>query len=216
MNIICNETRPFSDKIFNGEKPFIFLRSNGRVLNDGIKVFIYETKKANGCGKVIGEAIANKIVTIPYPIIGPCRYFLRKYAQLTNNKEAIDALNKLGDFNLSNYRTNTILSFLFCGDILEEAIKNDEYPPQSKDIRSYSPGSPYVVNTQRSNDFLFACDEWLNSLGFYDDFEKSHFDTSLELVDIQRYVMPIPISEFKSKSNKQFKKVTNSFVQTIN
>ncbi|HIX80756.1 MAG TPA: hypothetical protein H9980_02150 [Candidatus Erysipelatoclostridium merdavium] len=69
--IMISINPPFSKQIINGEKPMEFRKKVLNIMKDKdnfgkIKIYIYETKNKDGCGKVIGEAIMYNLFNVGY------------------------------------------------------------------------------------------------------------------------------------------------------
>ena len=216
MNTIFSICKPWSEMILSGVKEYEFRGVRAKNISSGDKIYIYESKTNHGIGMVVGEVVVDEIVELTKNRIGPDKYFLRKFAKETKNTEALNALDKIGDFQLSNYRNGTIYSFMFCDKLIDNIIKNDKYPEETIDPFYLGSNPEIISQLNKAKLFLNACDSWLFSLGFYNYDMKSYYNTSYKLVNPIRYDNPIPITNFIKQDGKSFTRSPQSWAYTQN
>lgn len=215
MNIIIPIHNKWANLIFTGKKPFEFRKKLPKNLVVGDTLFIYETSKNNGSKMVVGEAKVKNVTKLEIRI-GASPMFLKYWATLNGNKRLLDALEKIGDFELSNYKKGTILDFMYTPDLLDYALKYDKYPP---DVTNFMylhthPESSRLMNEARID--ITNCDEWLKDMGFYDSYDMAYWNYAIELFDIVKYETPKELNSFNNTKYNPIEVAPQSFCYTTN
>lgn len=216
MNAIFSVCKPWSDMLVLGVKEYEFRGNKAKNINPGDKIYLYESKTNHGSGMVIGECEVAEIVSLTEKRVGPDKYFMRIFAEDTKNQKVLDALNKIDDFELSEYKNGTIFNFMFCEKLLDNIIKNDKYPDEVTNPVFLAKNPEIISQMNEAKKFMMICDRWLLSIGFYNYDLKSYYNTSYKLINPIKYENPLPITSFEKQNHENFFRAPQSWAYTRN
>lgn len=190
----------WANMILNGSKPLEFRNSIGKDFEIGNRVYIYETSKYGGRKKVVGEFKIKDIVKIPKAKCGT--YFFLEYfcKNIKKDDEALKAVRKIYSINLEHYDNSLKLSYIFLPEIVEAINKDDSAP----DILNMSREEFNRFNTLQDKSIALTkeCDNWLSSIGFYDEYGESYYNYYIEIKDTVAYDTPLDLSNFEGADGK--------------
>lgn len=211
MDCICPISADLAEKIFDGRKILDF-RSADPMLHEGDKVYLYETKKT-GCGKVVGYYIVDSWKRFDYEV-DTCTYlYMDMYANLFSDKETQRLVKKAKSIQLNDYNNDFVLNYLFMESYLDEMLKTHTAPDinffkmSSKELQAFN-------DTKKKQDsFLYACDNWLRTIGFYNQDEKNSASWMIEIKmkEAHKFDTPKPISDFKNRKGKPITKAPSVY-----
>ena len=205
MAIILSMYKEYADKILSGEKILEFRNNIGKDVKVGDTVYIYECKKYNGSGKVVGKFTINSFGDLETSskwagqIVFP--YFLKN---VIKNEDAYNAYNKSMSINLKHYNEYMKARYMFCPELI---IKLDE------DIDISAMRINHQNDIDRADRLINECENWLENIGFYDDLDniKAYYKKYIEVSNPVRFVEKKDISEFKLKNGNTIQKAPQSW-----
>lgn len=56
------------------------------------------------------------------------------------------------------------------------------------------------------------CDQWLTDIGFYDEYDESHWKYAIEVKNTKRYQEPKCLNDFRKANGKKLKKCSSEYV----
>ena len=121
---------------------------------------------------------------------------------------------RVADFfdTYENYRYGFILGYSHSPLELESLRKTgslmDLYPCDFETVNRV------VKDNDKSNEYVEECDNWLTSIGFYDDGGETYYQYGIVLKDIKKYDKPKEINMFKNKDGARIEKAPQSFMYT--
>ena len=178
-DILMPICRPWTDRIFAGEKPFEFRNRVGTYWGSGSKIFIYESKRNSGAGMVVGKAVIDEIIPIPMDAVGPPRFLLRYWAEW-KRPDMVPLLDELGDYELPGYKKGTILRYLESPELLRKAMRTEKWLPMY----------------EQDEMALYECEDWLRYIGLVDDYGWYWYKYALKISGVQKYASPKPLADF--------------------
>ncbi len=212
MNAIFSIDKNYSDLIFTGEKDIEFRKIKTR-LKSGDKVYVYETKK-NGCGKVVGYFIIDRVWEVPKVKIATYN-FIYHYASKFSNKETLDMVKKALSIELKEYNNCLVLNYLFDDEALNFMLSNGRpYDSNELLLRHISK----MTELSKINDirwkFLDDVDGYLYKMGAYDG-DEFNYNYAYFIKDFYKFDIPVDISFFKNLEGKEILKAPQSFCYTV-
>ncbi len=215
MNVILPIHKQYSDRIFDGSKPYEF-RNRVPKIQKGDKVFVYETKK-NGCGMIVGYFIVDGVEKIVHQKLGAYQY-ISDYAHKYCDIETQRLVDKAMTIDLGNCDNSLVLCYFLMEECLDEMLKTRRPPENSFNDLIFHHFREYDKKKQVQTALIENCDEWLRNMGFYNtDFgEKSNWDYRILIGKTYQFDTPIPITEFKNKQGDSIQKAPQSYCYTIN
>lgn len=215
MNVILPIHKPYTDRIFNGRKPFEF-RNRIPKLEKYDKVFVYETKK-NGCGMVVGYFTVKSVEEIVHSKLGAYQY-VSEYAHIYYNKEIQRLVDKAMTIKLKDCANDLVLCYIFMEDCLDEMLRTNRPPGESFNNLLYKDIKNYQEIKEKQNTFIQGCDNWLSDMGYYNAEEgnKSEWKYRIRIAGTCQYENPKPITEFLNRKGKIIEKAPQGFCYTTN
>lgn len=212
MNAVFSLYKNYIDLIFSGVKDIEFRNKKIKV-NNGDKIYMYETKKDNGRGKIVGYFVVGDIVEIPKTKIG-CYNFLLHYALKNNyDEDIIKQIEKAMSVDLTNYDNSLVLDYIFDDIMLDYMIKYKK--PMDFDEKLRRDDVRYQIEAQRkSNEYCKKVDNWLRKIGFYNEYDESYWKFYIKIIDYKAFEKPIDISEFQLLNGNYLKAAPQSFCYT--
>lgn len=214
MNAIFSLYKDFTNLILSGEKDLEFRNIMIKV-NKGDKIYMYETKKNGGKGKVVGYFVVEEMVEIPKHKLG-CYNFLLHYANKKNlDKEIINQIKKALSINLEGYDNSLVINYLFDDEYLDFLIKNKRPMTFDESLnRSLKDPSHYNKLSKQSDEYCKEVDNWLSLIGFYNQYDESTWKYYIKISGYKRFDEPLDISSFKLINGEYLKVAPQSFCYT--
>lgn len=202
MDILMSFHRKWTEQIFQGEKPLEFRSKIGKEFTIGKTVYMYETKKDNGSQRIVGEFEIADIQRLPLSKVGT--YGLLPYfcKNILRDKEALEQVEKAYDINLPNYDNAIKLDYLYDLDLLTKLSKNE---PFSFFDMSFDEVQIHENNRKKADNLIKLCDNWLFSIGFYNQYGETSYNYYLEIKDILKYEVPLNLVDFKNTKDEKLK-----------
>ena len=202
MDILMSLHKQWASKIFNKTKTLEFRKNIGKDFNVGDIVYIYETSKNNGRKMIVGQFTIKDIVKIDQSS-GCGTYDLLPYycEHIIKDNEALKAVKKAYDVELSHYKDSIKLSYIYNLDFLESLRDTDDFPclftmPQEK-LNKYYKGQ------EQTKKLIDDCEKWLKDIGYYNEFDETYFNYYIEIENVIKYDTPLKITDFFNTKNEQ-------------
>jgi predicted transcriptional regulator len=198
------------EKIFNREKFLEFRHSIGKNIEVGDTVYMYETYFNKGRKKVVGEFAISSIDRIDRTKsrIG-CYHFLKTYVtNILEDKEILDILERAYKINLKDYYNDLVLDCMFFPEALSYMEKHEE--PMPTELIDYS-SVEYSESRKKANKLMKDCDDWLRSIGYYNEYDESFYDYAIGIANPIQYSKPIDITQFELTSGKKLTRAPQSW-----
>lgn len=215
MNAIFSLYKDFTNLILSGEKDLEFRNKNIKV-NKGDKIYMYETKKNGGRGKVVGYFVVEEMVEIPKHKLG-CYNFLLHYAIKKGLKEeTISQIKKALSIDLECYDNSIVTNYLFDEEYLNFLIENKRPMTFNESFeRSLKDPSFYNKLSKRSDDYCKEVDAWLSKIGFYNQYDESTWKYYIKISSYKKFEKPLNISDFRLINGECLKVAPQSFCYTL-
>lgn len=164
-------------------------------------------------GKIVGEFKIKDIVNIPKSKAGAYPFLLYYAENILKDKESVKAIEKIYDIRLNNYNDSLKLYYIFNPEALEMINKTNK----SVDFSSMTREEyfKYKEKEEKSMKIWEDCDNWLRSIGFYNENDESFYKNYIEIHDYVKYKKPFELSEFKNQKGEVIKKAPQSWCYTI-
>lgn len=224
MAIIYPIHKQFNDKIFNDDilylqhkdcslsrhkryrKNFEFRTKLPKNLKTGDKIYVYETKKRRGCGKVIGEFTVGEIFPCnyaygAYPFIA---YFCR---HILKNEDYAKKYERAMKVDLPKYKKGFIIKYALDNESMD-FIEKYGRPPELID---YLYDKKRCENMDEAERVWKWTDAYLTAIGFFDDTGESNYKIAIEIKDPVSYAYPKELSDFKKLDGSIVEKAPQSF-----
>ena len=210
--------KPWCDKIFSGEKSIEFRTKLPKELGVGTKIYLYETKKHNGTGCVVGECTVKDIIPVlskrgKWPTYG-CYPFIEYYCEnIVGDFETADHIRKIKEEfedKFTNYKHGYILHYMFCEDNLNEIRKSGQ-PIDTWKIFDYDYVRKILDELEMADKIIESCDDWLMDIGYYNDMLESYYKWGLVLSNVVQYDEPIPLSMMLDKNREKIVRPPQSY-----
>ena len=217
MNTIFSIRKPYTDYIFDGIKNLEFRKKVGKNMKAGDTVFLYETKKNHGLGKVVGSAEVKNIIEIPKVKIGTyflLPYFIEKFGTEAEKAAAAKAMQ----IQLSNYDPTIVLDYFYDPIALDYMKKYDEVPEpwEHPYTERFSSAEEFNQSKLKADALYWKVDHWAEQIGFYDEMGESNWNYAIELQNIKKYQNPREIQEFKTMAGEALNGPPQSWCYVLN
>lgn len=200
MNIILPVHKHWIEKIFSGEKIYEFRNYIPKHLKPNDTIYFYETSKNGGVQKVVGECKVKSFRNLTYDGIYPmfgCYSFIEDYMEIMEKKpEEAQLFKECKENQLAEFKLGATLCFALSEKAMED-IKNGEYPKYDHYDKTSNEAR------KLGNLYMEKCDNWLSSIGFYDDGGESTWKYAWCLTDVKKYLTTLELKNFK-KINGEF------------
>ena len=215
MNCILPISADFAKLIFDGTKPFDF-RNVNPILYHGDKCFLYETK-STGSGKIIGYYTVDSLNYLDEDVNIGTYLYMDTYATLFTNKEIQKLIKKAKSIQLKNYSNDFVLSYLFMEQYLDEMIKTHDIPYIDFSKMSSKELKIFFDTKKRQDQFLYACDNWLRTIGFYNinENDSASWMVEIKIKDVHKFHSPKELSEFNNRKGNKIIKVPNPYCYVL-
>lgn len=221
MNIIYALHKCWCDKIFDKSKPIEFRTKLPKNLKSGTKLYLYETAKNNGARAIVGECVVDYIISVrsergEWPIVGCYPFIDYYYEKIKGDKELAQYYRDLKEeFDKNkNYRYGFILGYSHSPRELSHLRRTGSLLDLWQ--CNFDIVNEVAKDNDKSDKLAQECDDWLESIGFYDDGGETYYQYGIVLKDVKKYNTPKPISDFKNKDGEQIKFAPQSFIYTKN
>lgn len=208
----------WNDKIFSGEKTLEFRTKLPKDLKPGTKIYLYETKKGKGCGKVVGECRVNNIIPVlsdtgEWPAYGCYPFMEYFFNNVVGDFELADYIGKIKEEfkdKFANYKHGFILHYVMSEENLD-SIRKSGLPINTWKICDITQVNKILADLEASDKLIEMCDEWLKSIGYYNDIDECYYKWGLVLGEVIKYEKSIPASNFVNKNGERIKKGPQSY-----
>lgn len=224
MNILFPIRKKFSDLIFSGLKDLEFRKTKVKV-EPGELCFIYETKGGNpgGCGKVVGFFECGGVEEIPYHKVGTyamLQHFLDRamkepdvFKNLIDTRQYepfYDVIARALSIRFESTDESYVLH-LICDEKAIKIMEDTGRPLDTMDLYDLMKDWKRYENCrQLSSRLCDKCDEWLRSIGYYNDDDKSYWSHSISIKN-PKLIEPIDINELSLYNGQRLKAAPQSF-----
>lgn len=218
MNILLPLYKKWSEMILAGEKPLEFRTRLPKDFEVGTTIYLYETLKNGGCGRVVGECRVNQILNVQnkagkWPTFGAYPFIDYYYEHVACDKEKAEHLRRIKEQfadKFPRYKYGFILQYAFSEDNLNNILQNGE-PIDTWKIMDIKKVHKILDDIELGNKAIEECDKWLTKIGFYNEMEESYYKYGIELTNIVRYPTPKSLSDFTDRHGMPIKKAPQSF-----
>lgn len=218
MNIIYSLHKCWCDKIFEGIKTIEFRTKLPKKLKSGTILYLYETAKNGGCQKIVGQCEVDYVIPVlskdgEWPIIGCYPFMEYFYRNIKKDEDTAEYFKKLKEEfdTYENYRYGFILNYSHSNDELESLRKTGTLLDYWK-VNNLTIINRISKDREESEKYTTECDNWLESIGFYNEFGETNYQYGIVLKNIQKYKIPLSLSQFKDKNGVFIKKPPQSYV----
>lgn len=214
MNIICSIHNQYTKLIFSGKKDLEFRNRIGVFVNEGDRLYVYETKNVAGSGMVIGSAIIDAIIPIPYHKQGTY-FILPYYVEKYGTEEDKETVKQAMEIELDHYDKSIVLDYLYDEQSLSYMKKKRDVPdPRTHMFRGYS-HTTYNYLCEKAKCLCRNCDDWAKTIGYYNENETSYWKYAIRLTDIVKFDSGKPIQDFRNRNGESIKKAPQSWCYTL-
>lgn len=200
MKVMYSLYKHWTEMILSGEKPLEFRTKLPKDLKIGTTILLYETRKHNGAGAVVGECTVKDIIPIKngnrWPLVG-CYPFLDWYCEhIRNDAELANRIRAIrSEFdNMPGYRYGFVARYIFSTRTLEQ-LRLTGHPFDLMQM-SIDERDEILKEYEKANDLEYECDDWLTKIGLYNEFGETNYQYALVLENPVRYTNPKPITDF--------------------
>lgn len=205
MAILMSLYNIWCDKILDGTKPLEFRNNIGKQFKIGETIYLYETSKNKGRKMVVGEVKIKDIKPIPKSRVG-CYGLLPYYAQhIVKDEETKSAIMFAYNFELPNYDGIFKMKWMFLPESLKKFKETGKLPDYIR--MDNDEFNDYEKKSFKAQLVMEDCDEWLKSIGYYNELDETNYKNYIELENPIRYSKPIPLENFR---NLQGNKITRA------
>ncbi len=207
MDIMIAIYNHWTEKIFAGEKPFEFRTKVPSQFHPGDKIYFYEPKRFGGAAAVVGECTVDEIMPLlskegKWPLC-MTHHFIEYYfehirkdvakaeiyrqcKERLQDKATYVRFGAITDYALSEFYMRQIEETGRIPDIFEYVTANNAYD-------WYAQESKKMDECRKDH---FDCDDWLKSMGMYNECDETCYKFAYHLTNIKRYEQPQPLSSF--------------------
>ena len=221
MDIVISIYGKWSQMILDGKKPIEFRTKLPKNFKAGDKIYIYETAKYGGARAIVGECTVDYIISVlnkegKWPMYGAYPFIDYFFENIKNNKEKAKYYRKLKkEFDTyENYKYGFILGYAF-SELELKSLRETGSLIDTWTIYDKMVVDEIINANEESNKLIGECDDWLSSIGFYNEFEESYYKYGIVLKDAKRYDEPIPITEFLDQNKNTITRAPQSWMYTI-
>lgn len=178
----------------------------------GDKIYIYEPKKDNGCGMVVGEFTIGAVMCLQ-EFRGGCIQFVPHFCRkVLKNNDYAEKFEQLVTIDIPDHQGTDKLKFALDEDSVEY-IKNAKCLPP---IEDYVSDRHRFVNVKKATDIFRLCDEWLKRIGLYNQYGYSNYQYAFAVTNPVKYETPKALEQFQDKNGDAILHAPQSFVYTTN
>lgn len=213
MDIMIAIYKHWTDKIFAGEKPFEFRTKLPAKFNPGDKIYFYETKRHGGAAAVVGECVVDAILPLlskdgKYPMC-MTYHFIDYYFEHIRKDPVKAAIYRQCKERFANQHTSLRFGAITDYALSEEYLSHLEKTGELLDIfeRTHETGDISWYNNiskkqEECRQDHFACDDWLKSMGMYNEYDETCYKFAFHMAHIKKYDKPIPLNHFLNGSGE--------------
>ncbi len=218
MDILMSLHNQWSDKILDGTKSVEFRNRLPKNLKEDTTIFIYESGHKGGSKMVVGECKVANIISVlspenKWPLFGAAPFIVYYFREIKKDEITAEIFeNVIKKFETPEYpyRYGYSLNYVFA----EAQLKSLEQTGRLLDVMSLDTA---VINeihnqTEKAHQYIEECDNWLTSIGFYNDFEESTFRFGIVLKDVKKYDEPLPLSSFVDQKGNDIGRAPQSWM----
>jgi predicted transcriptional regulator len=222
MDVMYSLYKHWTDMILSGKKPLEFRTKLPKELKPGTKIYLYETRKHGGAGAVVGECIVQDIIPVlsksgKWPMYG-CYPFVEFFCEnILHDLSMASHIQKIKEEfenKFPRYKYGYILKYVFSEDNLKN-LRSVGEPIDTWKIHDTSIVYKILDNLNQSEKLMEQCDEWLEKIGFYNEWGETNYRYGLVLTNPVRYDTPIPITHFKSQSGDNITTAPQSYCYAL-
>lgn len=220
MNIILSMYSHWSQMILDGKKPLEFRTRLPKDFHAGDTVYLYETAKYHGARAVVGECIVDDIIPMlspdgKYPLYGAYPFITYWLEHIKGDKAMADKYRELQKEAVAytNYRYGFILGYAQSDAELQSLRSTGSL----LDLWELDPqhAAPILRDNEVSKNLIGQCDEWLSTIGLYNDYEETSYRYGIVLKDAKRYNAAVPISAFADQNGNPITRPPQSWMYTL-
>ena len=228
MDIIVSLHNNWCQKIFKKEKPFEFRNTIPKNTKENDCIYFYETKKNGGKGKIVGEAKIKRIIPLrnnkgEWPCLGAYHFIDYFFENIKKQKEIAEKFRQSKKFEgkFENYKFGFIINYALSDLELESIRKTGrpiniwkQYPAGYKNAELVQ----LLKEHEKINECIAECDNWLSSIGFYDECDERKWKYAFELSEIKEYAFPENLSTFcyfKGNKLERIQRAPQSWKYTV-
>lgn len=217
MNVMYSLYKHWCDMILSGKKPLEFRTKLPKDMKPGTKIYLYETKKHGGAGCIVGECTVQDIIPVlsedgKWPICGNFP-FLEYYCEAILKDEAMAKHIRMCKAEFKgkpeNYRYGYITKYMFSPESLESLRQTGapidlmklDIEARDKVLRDFAV----------ADKLEHACDEWLETIGFYNEYGETSYRYGLVLTNPIRYNKPKHITDFVNPKGERIQTPPQSY-----
>ena len=217
MNVMYSLYKHWCDMILSGEKPLEFRTKLPKNLKPGTKIYLYETRKHGGAGAVVGECTVQDIIPVlsedgKWPICGNFP-FLEYYCETIIKDEAMaEHIHKCKEEfkgKPKHYRYGYITKYMFSPESLDSIRQTGE--PMDIMQLNIKERDKLLKDFEVADKLERACDEWLEHIGFYNEYGETNYRYGLVLSNPVRYETPKPIIDFQYSNGETIQTPPQSY-----
>lgn len=197
MNMTFKDRHANTEKRLRCNKTFEFRKAIPKKLKVGDTIYVYEPKKMNGAGAVIGEfkvkAIRDCNSNATQVGYYGAAYFMPYFCRyILNEPDKADLFEEALKIGIPGYKGGYVLKFALDPDSMAY-IKANQAPPEPQ---------TYVFNNKRiqlqelAETYWRWCDDWLAECGFYGENGMSNYNYAFEIEAPVKYDTPRPLTDF--------------------
>lgn len=216
MAILMSLHNIWCDKILDGSKTLEFRNNIGKQFKIGDTIYLYETSKNKGRQVIVGEVKIKDIQPIPRSKVG-CYGLLPYYAQhIVEDKEISDAIMFAYNFDLPNYDGIFKMKWMFLPEALKKFKETGHLPDYIR--MKEDEFEEYQQKSFKAQLVMEHCDEWLSSIGYYNECDETNYRNYIEVEDPIRYKTPLKLEDFKNLKGEKITKAPQSwcYVEELN
>lgn len=206
-NVWCN-------KILDGSKPLEFRNNIGKDFKVGDKIYLYETSKNNGRKKVVGEVIIKDIVKLQKSKMGFYNFLGYYVKNILKDKDLYKKVETVYEYDLPNYDAGYKFYWLFLPEVLDELKTHNKLP----DYFDMTPeeAKRFQQLQKKAQKLIEDCDDWLRSIGYYNEYEESFYKNYIEVTNPIKYTTPLELSDFKNLKGSPITRAPQSWCYVQN
>ena len=219
MDILYSLHKKWSNKIFDLTKPIEFRTKLPKDLKQNTKIYIYETSKNDGCQKVIGECRVDYIINVlspegKWPFVGCCpflEYYFYNIKKDFETARVYENVRKRFENKSTNYKYGYVFQYAFS----EENLKSIEETGSAIDtftILNFNEVKKLLDDIDISDKHMKEVDNWLTSIGFYDEYDETNYRYGIVLIYVVKYNTPLSLDNFVNKDGQTVVRPPQSYM----
>lgn len=222
MNIIISLYNHWSQQILSGIKPLEFRTKLPKDIKIGDTIYLYETRKHDGAGAIVGECKLNGIINVlnekgEWPVCGSYPFIDFYCEHIKCDKDCAEQYRKVKEEFLNKferYKHGYIIDFAFSEKELDHIRKNGT-PIDLMSITDFKELNILLNEIEKSHKIICECDNWLTKIGFYNECLESNYKYAYVLSNVKKYETPIPLTNFKDQKGNTISKAPQSWMYTL-